>query len=182
MHYQRRVDEFRRAHAKEVVDAVVRVMADEELDELVLAGDEVIMPLVREQLPKSLAERVIDVLRLDIRTPEQEVLAATLEAFRRHDARSDADKAQQVLEQARSGGLGVVGARDTRAALAGGQVDELVIASVPQAIRGDEGVGEEGERMGGELVTRARQTGARVTFVEDPRLVEEMGGVGALHR
>ena len=181
MHFQRRVDEFRRAHAKEVVDALVRVMKDEGLDEVVLAGDEVIMPLVQEQLPAHLAERVIDVLRLDIRTPEQEVLAATLESFRRHDARTDAEKAQLVLEQARSGGLGVTGVRDTRSALAAGQVDELVIAAVPQAIRADEGV-EDGEGLGNELVARARQTGAGVTFVEDPRLVEEMGGVGALLR
>jgi peptide subunit release factor 1 (eRF1) len=32
------------------------------------------------------------------------------------------------------------------------------------------------------LVTRARQTGARVTFIEDPALLSGVGGVGALLR
>jgi peptide chain release factor subunit 1 len=182
MRYQRHVDEWRRHHAKEVVETLERVMAQDQVEDVVLAGDEVIVPLVQEELPRRLAERVIDVVRLDIRTPEHEVLASTLESFRRHDARTDAQTAQLVLDQARGGGLGVVGARDTLAALAAGQVDELVIAAVPGALRADEGVELEGERLGSELVARARQTSARVTFVEDPRLVEEMGGVGALLR
>jgi peptide subunit release factor 1 (eRF1) len=33
-----------------------------------------------------------------------------------------------------------------------------------------------------DLVTRAKQTGARVTFIEDPALLEEVGGVGAILR
>jgi peptide subunit release factor 1 (eRF1) len=33
-----------------------------------------------------------------------------------------------------------------------------------------------------ELVTRARQTGAGVRFIEDASLLEEFGGVGALLR
>jgi peptide subunit release factor 1 (eRF1) len=32
------------------------------------------------------------------------------------------------------------------------------------------------------LVTRARRTGARVTFIEDPALLAPVGGVGALLR
>jgi peptide chain release factor subunit 1 len=182
MRYQRHVDEFRRAHAREVVEALEKVMADEQLEEVVLAGDEVVMPLVQEHLPRRLAPRVIDVLRLDIRAPEHEVLRATLESFRRHDARTDAEKVREVVEQARSGGLGVTGVRDTLAALQTGQVDELVIAAVPRAIRDDEGAPVDAERLAGDLVTRARQTGARITFVEDPRLVEDFGGVGALLR
>ena len=182
MRYQRHVDEWRRHHAKEVVDTLEKVMAQDQVDEVVLVGDEVIVPLLQEQMPGPLAERVIDVVRLDIRTPEHEVLAATLESFRRHDALTDAQKVQLVLDEARGGGLGVVGARDTLAALAAGQVDELVISSVPDALQAEEGVELEGERLGSELVARARQTGARVTFVEDPRMVEPMRGVGALLR
>jgi peptide chain release factor subunit 1 len=182
MRYQRHVDEWRRHHAREVADALARVMAQDQVEDVVLAGDEVIVPLVQEQLPAHLAARVVDVVRLDIRTPEHEVLAATLESFRRHDARTDAQKVQRVLDEARGGGLGVAGARDTLAALAGGQVDELVISAVPGALEADEGVDLEGERLGAELVARARKTGARVTFVEDPRLVEPMRGVGALLR
>jgi peptide subunit release factor 1 (eRF1) len=182
MRYQRHTDNFHLGHAKDVVEALARVTREEALDEVVLAGDEVIMPLVREQLPKELAARVVDVLRLDVRTPEHEVLAATVEALRRHDARTDAEKVQRLLDEARSGGLGVLGARDTLAALRGGQVDELVIAAAPAALRAEEGTRSDAEALASELVAGARQTGARITFVEDQGLVEDMGGVGALLR
>jgi hypothetical protein len=55
---------------------------------VLVAGDEVILPLLREQLSKDIADRVVDVLKLDIRTPEQEVLAATIATLRAHDAAS----------------------------------------------------------------------------------------------
>ena len=182
MRYQRHTDNFHLAHAKDVVEALARVMREEGLDEVVLAGDDVIMPLVREQLPKHLAEKVVDVLRLDIRAPEHEILAATVEALRRHDARTDAEKVQRLLDEARSGGLGVLGAHDTLAALQGGQVDELVISAAPTAVRAEEGTPLDPEALASELVARARQTGARITFIEERELAEELGGVGALLR
>jgi peptide subunit release factor 1 (eRF1) len=182
MRYQRHTDNFHLGHAKDVVEALARVMREEALDEVVLAGDEVIMPLVREQLPKPLADKVVDVLRLDVRAPEHEVLTATVEALRRHDARTDAEKVQRLLDEARSGGLGVLGARDTLAALQGGQVDELVISAVPSAVRAEEGTATDPEALASELVARARQTAARITFIEEPDLAEELGGVGALLR
>jgi peptide subunit release factor 1 (eRF1) len=33
-----------------------------------------------------------------------------------------------------------------------------------------------------DLVTRARQTAARITFIEDPALLAEVGGCGAILR
>jgi peptide subunit release factor 1 (eRF1) len=182
MRYQRHADNFHLHHAKEVVDVLGRVMRHDQADEVVLAGDDVVLPLIRGQLPKELAARVIDVLHLDARTPEHEVLAATLEAFRRHDERTDAEKVQRVLDEHRGNGLGVVGAHDTLAAFQTGQVDELVIAASPQAVRPEEGTPSDPEALAEELTTRARQTSARITFIEDPGLVEEMGGVGALLR
>jgi peptide subunit release factor 1 (eRF1) len=37
-------------------------------------------------------------------------------------------------------------------------------------------------RLADDLVTRAQQTGARVTFIEDPDLLRPYGGVAALLR
>jgi peptide subunit release factor 1 (eRF1) len=37
-------------------------------------------------------------------------------------------------------------------------------------------------RLADELVTRARQTGARITFIEDASLLAEYGGAAALLR
>ena len=37
-------------------------------------------------------------------------------------------------------------------------------------------------RLADELVARAKQTGARITFIEDAELLSEYGGVAALLR
>jgi peptide chain release factor subunit 1 len=198
MRYQRHVGNYHLHHTKEVIEMLERVVREEAAEHIVLAGDEVIIPLLREQLPPQLAEKVIDVLRLDIRTPEHEVLKATMENLREHDIKSDAEKVGILLEEYRSGGLAVVGARDTLAALRLGQVDELLLSASIEGLRDDEE--EVGEAvvcgvlsgslvvrsreprlavMADTLVTQARLTGARVTFIEDQALLADMGGVGA---
>jgi peptide subunit release factor 1 (eRF1) len=124
-----------------------------------------------------------------------------METLREHDIQTDAEKVRGLLDAYRSGGLAVVGARDTLAALRLGQVDELLLSASIEGLRDDEE--EVGEAvvcgvlsgslvvrsreprlavMADTLVTQARLTGARVTFIEDQALLADMGGVGALLR
>ena len=130
-------------------------------------------------------------MHLDIRTPEHEALRATAEAFREHDAQTDAERVAEVIGQYRAGGLGVVGVEETAAALRKGQVDEMLLTATPRAIApavtppraaAAATLGTDvspAEVIANELVTHARQTSARVTFIEDPALLAEFGGVAA---
>lgn len=196
--YQRHIENYHLHHAKELVEALERVVREDKVEKIILAGDEVIVPVLMEQLPSHLANLVVDVMRLDITTPEHEVLASTLENVRKKDAIDDADRVRSLLDQYRSGGLGVMGAHDTLAALSLGQVDELFLSANLEEIHADEeDVGaslvpgtpddetDESTRpvlMADELVTRARQTGARINFIEESSLLSEFGGVGATLR
>ena len=200
--YQRHIENYYLHHAKEVVDALDRAVREEKITHVILAGDEVILPVLRKQFPPRLSEKVIDVLRLDMTSPEHEVAKRTLEALREHDAHSDKEKAARLLDEYRAGGLAVAGLHDTLAALSNGQVDELYVSASLEEIHGDtEEVGThlishlptETAANGGdastlvvkvadELVTRARQTGAGVTFIEDAALLADIGGIGATLR
>jgi peptide chain release factor subunit 1 len=213
MRYQRHVENYHLHHAKEVIDALERVVAEERAGHVILAGDEVIIPVLREQMPQQLADKVIDVLRLDNSAPEHEVLKETMEALREHDAESDAEKVKRLFDEYRAGGLGVVGARATLAALTMGQVDELLISASleqidydereieeqldagtqlaleavslqPEEAEADTQAGEETRTaiIADEFVTKARQTSAKVTFIEDASLLATVGGVGAMLR
>src|SRR5918997_1737773 len=127
--YQRHVGNQRQQHVKETVAALERIVREEEIGYVVLAGDEVIIPTIREELPQHLQEKVVeDVLRLDITAPEHEVLKATLDAMVSEDRREDADKARRAIEGYRAGGLGVAGLAPTLLALIRGQVGELLIS------------------------------------------------------
>jgi len=185
MRYQRHIENSYQHHAREVVDMLDRVVREEAAKHIILAGDEVIMPLLREHLPQHLEKKVIDILRLDIRTPEHEVLKETMEALREHNLQSDAEKVRVLLDDYRAGGLAVVGFQDTSRALEHGQVDELLLSASAREIHIDNGSFDGGAPhllAADLLVTRARNTGAHVTFIEDPALLADIGGVGALLR
>jgi hypothetical protein len=76
-----------------------------------------------------LAAKVIDVLRLDVRTPERQVLEAILAAMRRQDARDDSENVEQFdrgLPIRWAGGRGVA---DVLSALSKGQVEEILLST-----------------------------------------------------
>jgi peptide chain release factor subunit 1 len=170
--FQRHVENVHLHHAKEVVDRLDQIVSAEDIEHVVVAGDEVIVPLLKEQFPERLSAKVVDVLRLDIRSPEHEVLAATLEALRKKDEETDEAVVQDLIGDYRAGGLALVGPEPVREALERGQVDTLVIAAEPGQVRG-------ADDAANHLVTLAKQTSASVRFIENPQLLAHVGGVGA---
>jgi peptide subunit release factor 1 (eRF1) len=127
---------------------------------------------------------------MDVKASEDQVLRATLEAVREDDAKNDKEKIERLFNESRSGGLGIVGAKETLTALKKGQVEELILSASRTKIRQAGKAKEKTIPVGGfqplmvadTLVTCAHQTAAKVTFVEDPTLLESVGGVGALLR
>src|SRR4051794_36603891 len=196
--YQRRNDNERQQHAKEVVSALEKIVKQEDIGYILLAGDEVAIPALRAELSQQLEEKVVDVLRLDISAPEHEVLQATLSAMTRVDALEDADKARRAIEGYRAGGLGVAGIGPTFAALIRGQVADLLISEefetrhgepvprnsplVPPELALELPEEQETVDLADELVTRAKSTGATVSFIENPTWLAEVDGVAGLLR
>lgn len=169
--YQRHIENYHVQHAKEVADTVSRIVRDECIDRIVIGGDEVIRPLLLEQLPKDVAERIVDTVKLDIRTPEHEVLEETIAALREKDAETDRERVDALVGAYRGGGLACVGLEATRRAFELGQVEELVISGPPGA-----------PEQADELVIKARQTSAGVRIIEDAALLSAFEGVGAFLR
>jgi peptide chain release factor subunit 1 len=200
MRYQRHLANYHLHHAKEVIEVLERVVRDDKAEHVILAGDDVIIPLLREQMPQQLAEKVIDVVSLDINAPEHEIFETSMESLREHDSQTDAEKVSRLLDEYRGNGLAVVGVANTLAALSNGQADDLLISAAPGEIRYDEGkvkavlaaysVGEgeasidvsEPRIVADELVKRAQASAATVTFIEDASLLADVGGVGATLR
>lgn len=208
--FQRHISNFHQQHAKEVVEALDRVVREEGITQVLTAGDEVILPLLRAEMPKHLAEKVVDHLKLDVRSPVEEVLKATVEALSRENERTDREKVEAAINGYRAGTLGVVGPEDTLEALVKGQVDELLLTADVATLQGVSpevvaaatandstllepavDIAAAGEaahadpqvvRLADELVKRAKATGGRVTFIEDPALLKDYGGVAALLR
>src|SRR5215203_2622771 len=198
--YQRHEQNYHLHHAKEVVEILENIVLEENIEHILLAGDEAtVIPLLREQMPKTISERVIDALSLGIDTPEHELLDESLTAFQRHDSLTDMEKVDRLLNEYRGDNLGAGGVAETLAALSNGQVEEMLIAAKADSIQFDQ---EEVEKVlklydvdgtvpesldsrtvADELVRRANLlSSAKVTFIEDSTRLERVGGVGALLR
>lgn len=170
--FQRQVENVHLHHAKEVVERLDQIVSAEGIQYLVIAGDEVIVPLLKEQLPERLTAKLVDVLRLDIRSPEHEVLATTLEALRKKDGETDEMVVQGLIGDYRAGGLARIGPDAVREALERGQVDTLVITAQPGQLPGH-------DETANSLITLAKQTSASVRFIERPELLADVDGVAA---
>jgi peptide chain release factor subunit 1 len=171
--YQRHIENFHEQHVKEVVDTIDRIAREEGLEHLVLFGDAVVVPMLRDQMSQPLLEKVIDDANLPTGSKESVVVERMQELLQRHDAETDREKVEALIGAYRAGGLGVVGVKDTLQALEIGQVDELLLsATLPEGAA----------RVADDLVSKARQTSARITIVEDASLLARVGGVGALLR
>ena len=189
-----RQDNYRKQHASELIEQLDQVVRSEQIDSIVLAGDEVVLPTLRGQLSPYLAQRFIATLPLDIRTPEHEIRAASHAALREHDTRNDKERVRTVLDRYHSGRRAAGGVHDVLAALANGQVEELFVsvrmdeqypdsenfgALADSAIPAE---GPAGVKVADVLVSRAVQTGARITFIEDDALLSDFGGTAATLR
>ncbi len=187
--YQRRVGNAHHQHAKEVIERLVEVVRDEGINHIVLAGDQMALPLLEAEIPPEMLPMVKS-LKLDVHASEQDVLAATLAALREDDAKSENEKVARLMQQYRAHRLAVLGPDETLQALANGQVDELLLSGSLEEAVGEEAVGEMREPNGeagpvslsDQLTAKARQTAATITFIEDPRLLEAVGGVGGFLR
>jgi peptide subunit release factor 1 (eRF1) len=196
--YQRHCDNFYLLHMKEVVAVLDRVVRAEALDHIVIAADETARPFLMEQLPKHLTEKVIRVLHLPVSTPEHDVLAETLDVMRQHNAKTDAERVQAMIDASAADGRAVVGAEATLYALTAGQVEELIISARPEVLGLPESRSSDSNglavdstapqadakrlELAGELVARGQQSAARIRFIEDSALLGSVGGVGAILR
>ena len=200
--YQRHMENFHLHHMKDVVDVLDRVVREENINHVVVSCDEVAKPLLNEALPKHLAEKVVDIVKMDAHAPEHEVLKETLDVLRGKDSETDSERVEALIGAWRAGGLAVVGPEDTMNALVMGQVEELLIAATPAALRrakklptgtspgavevdtsaANAEADPERLKLADELVTKAQQTSARIRFIENAELLNDVGGVGALLR
>jgi peptide subunit release factor 1 (eRF1) len=192
--YQRRVENLHTRHMKEVSEAVENLVREEAIARILVAGDDVALPLLREHLSPQTRELLTEVSGVDMKTADPQVFRVTLEAFREADQESDEQRVDALLNAYRARGLATVGVAGVRAALERGQVDRLIVPAIPSTAAADrasdevdragakEERGDVDEKTIEELVTMARRTDAEITFIEDAGLLKPARGVGAMLR
>lgn len=201
MRYQRHIDNYHMHHAKEVIEELDKIVRDEDIKQIILAGnEEVVIPILRENLTKELEGKIVGTVRADVDEPEKELFEKVEQVIHENNTLKDKEKIDNLFEQNYDEGLGVTGVEKTLEALANGQVQELYLSAdfndfefsekkvkkILKAYAPGEG-GElpnvkEPRQIADELVRRAVESADDIRFIEDGNLLEKVGGVGALLR
>jgi peptide subunit release factor 1 (eRF1) len=199
--YQRRVENAQQQHAKEVAEHLARIVREDQVMQIVVIGDSETVPLLMEELPQQVRDLVVEGPKIARDASEQEIFTATMEKIKEESIKSDAEKVERLIETYRARGLAVVGPEATLEALTNGQVDELLLSKllektneepvavdaivapeIPDSTGGTESEEPREVSLPDLLVTKAKQTGAGITFVQDCAPLEAVGGVGAFLR
>jgi peptide chain release factor subunit 1 len=198
--YQRHIDKHIEDFARDAAAEIEQLVSREEARRLVLAGDEVAITPLAEALPQAVAERVGEVLRVDMRASVDELGSEVREVLERAEAESGHSLADQLVGAVRGDGLGVGGVEATRRMLEMGAAEVLILAEMPitapeqQEFHDARDIAEQvdglDEREPGlldlelrnELVRLAAVTSAAVEVVADHDGLRRLGGVGALLR
>lgn len=201
MRYQRHIDNLHMHHAKDVIEELDKIVRSDNIKQIILAGNEdVIIPILRENLTKELEEKVIGTLRLDIDTPEKELFDQAEQLIKQNDTLEDKKKIDSLNEQNFADGLAVTGVEKTLSALENGQVQELYMSAnfneieyhidtVKKILKAyapgeDEEMpnAHEPRQIADLLVRQAVESADNIRFIEDNNLLEKFGGVAALLR
>ncbi|MBL7039401.1 MAG: hypothetical protein ISR77_12280 [Pirellulaceae bacterium] len=202
-HYQNHRRDRAQKFFKEQIDILDRVMSKGGYTHLVLAGHPTSTSRVRSELPKHLAEKLIDVVTISAKTFVSDVVKAALASFIEQEEKESRAAAEEIERQIQTGGLAVIGTEASLHALRRDQVDTLVMA---RSYSPDPGwrcaacglMGSQTERPGActecgaselqdfdirEMAVRlAEQQGCSVEVVNQSEPLTRFGGVGCLLR
>ncbi|MDQ3657265.1 MAG: hypothetical protein M3457_19600 [Chloroflexota bacterium] len=132
--FQQRADERVEAFARDVAEETRKALDELDVWMLIVAGDEVITPVLDASFHQTVKDRVIATLRLDIRTSESDLLEATLPVAEAAARDREAAIVQRLQDAIGHGEFGAKGAKEVVSALQAGQVDTLVMVDDFEAI------------------------------------------------
>jgi len=197
--YQRHREEHVRRHLRRVADEITSLMADESADRLLLFGSSEAVESLHRILPAAIQQRVLcqEAMAADADEPElRERTKDLIHAYRDRQAESAIEELRARLA---TDGRAVAGVDGVLEALWRRAVDAVVLtrgvrASVTvcpacgwmSADRSDSclscsAVTETGN-LGARVARAARAQGASVLFIEDPEVLDPLGGVAAFVR
>ena len=159
---------------KKVVEDLVRIIGENRSERLVILGDKELAPRLGESLPPHLKDRLVGVQSVHQPRELGELLELALPHFLRAEEREDVDLLSRLKEGVMRGGPATIGEEEARAMFEQGRVETLIL----HPRDGDVARAE----MHNQLVLIAQDYGTEVAFVDEPGVLDETDGVGALLR
>jgi hypothetical protein len=172
--YQTIVDNKRQDFSQQVVKELEALIGRVEAKNLVIAGDEVAMTLLQDNLsPGSRKILYSEVLRIDQRAPRLDIKKDVMRIVDEIEKEKDLSLAEKLIGAIRGNALGIAGLEATTEALKNGQVETLLLDPTSEVVSIEDR---------NELIRLAATTGADVDMVPGTQEFPIPDGAGALLR
>lgn len=127
--YQARAEERQEQFARGVAEETRGALEDEDIEMLVVAGNEPMHSLIKDEFHESVTDRIIGEAHIDIRATDDDIIEETLPIAQRHARRNAFENAKAVQAEIDKEEQGVAGVEDTLRALEMGQVMTLIVST-----------------------------------------------------
>ncbi len=202
-HYQNHRRNRTEKFIKEKINILDRLMSAGGYGHLILAGNPRMTAGVRDELPKHLLTKLVDVVPAASKTSVADVVEATIASFIEEEERDSRLAVDELVQAVNTGGLAVCGTEPVFRALERGQVDTLILAKAYEPDKGWQctvcdimnvnreepekcpecGASElRGFEVNEEMVRLAEREGCEIEVVEHSDELRLLGGVGCLLR
>lgn len=199
MRYQRIRDGKILHFFKEVVEDITKMLENENVRRIIIAGPQVPKKEFMEYLPKEFNEKVIGFIETDIDTHENELLKEAFSIFFEKEREEETELVDKLKSEVLKDGLATYGVNETLDALNQGKVEKILL-NMGIKIRGWKcercKVIEKGDAKTckycnqkvysvdviEEIVENAEMMRAEMEFIKPNEILEEMGGIGAFLR
>ena len=127
MIFQRRTDNVIKAHTKDIAEQLGRIIKRYDVQHIIIAGNDSIRGTILDSLPKTIHDKVVDYINLDITGNMPSIMEAIEPLMRDVETQQEVDDLTMLEEQVGANRLGVVGVADTAMAFTKGQVQTLIM-------------------------------------------------------
>lgn len=183
---------------KEVILHLTKLMGNEMIGRIVLAGPGIAKDHIEEYFPENLRNRIIGKVDIDIGTPDDQILRHAFKVFFERERIEEALAVDSLRSEILKGGLAVYGFDETYASVASGRA-ELVLLLLGLQLPGWKCercryawlstmicpyCGDPTARVDAveELVEKAEEMNTRLEFVKESEYLKGLGGVAAMLR
>lgn len=125
--FDARMDEHRRRFMQSAVENLEQIVRDEQIERIVIGGDETLAHLMVSLMPEKLQGQVVTIVNIRAKAPTAEIVDRLQPEVIRYERDFETRLLDEVIDFAKSGGRGALGRKDVMRALQENRVELLVV-------------------------------------------------------
>ena len=147
------INEHRMRYYREVAEHIRKITEKENIERIIIGGNEESGHTVRKQLAQNVEKHVVDVVSIPRRYSIHDIFQQVQPLALEHEREQEQNLIDEVINSARAGGRGALGIEATQTALQNQQVSHLILAWPPRDAEHSNDLAYQALKLNSEVIT-----------------------------